>query len=671
MSREITATTILNRAEVLLLKDLKLREAIMNNINKAWNISTDSLDLPKRYAQYSEALNNSKLGSGAVGFITAGGNILISNVSGEDTVETVLGLGVDIALTVLEMTPQGKIIKFVNIGLTALGIDPATKLKELYRKYRYDDNGEYEMNKIAKIIGAKSVAIESNSILKITMPDGTVYARPLSASFFPSGVTPSGLITGGNGWTDDVLFGGNGNDTLMGKDGSDLLIGGNGDDTYLATKGDTIKDSDGKGSVHFNGHKLTGGTYDKDRDLYISDDYIEYKLHDDGRLVVSDMGENIVIENFNKDNNDLGIILIDPKDVVVTIHDNQANEGGNGKHTLGFKVSLNRKLEAGEYLTLYINGQLVKFTENEQEKDNAYIYEWDGNESKDGDRKFEVSGSVLQSGTSKNLNVKYIHPAKGLIKDDDRDDDPDPEREYSPIVIDLGNDGINSHALNYTINFDLDNNGFKEATGWVSGDDALLAIDKNNNGIIDNGSELFGNKSISDSAFSYTNSSLNNGFETLKSYDSNNDGIIDSQDAEFDKLLLWQDKNGNAITDNGELIKLSDKVSSIDLNYTNTDINNNSNTIKQTSTATLNDGTKVKADDIWFKVNYKDTEEIIDENQIPFEIKALPNVTAFGNLHSLHYAMAKNETLATMVNLYLLMDSENLKEFANLNLLVA
>ncbi|SUW85266.1 calcium-binding protein [Campylobacter hominis] len=240
MSREITATTILNRAEVLLLKDLKLREAIMNNINKAWNISTDSLDLPKRYAQYSEALNNSKLGSGAVGFITAGGNILISNVSGEDTVETVLGLGVDIALTVLEMTPQGKIIKFVNIGLTALGIDPATKLKELYRKYRYDDNGEYEMNKIAKIIGAKSVAIESNSILKITMPDGTVYARPLSASFFPSGVTPSGLITGGNGWTDDVLFGGNGNDTLMGKDGSDLLIGGKGDDTYLATKGDTM-----------------------------------------------------------------------------------------------------------------------------------------------------------------------------------------------------------------------------------------------------------------------------------------------------------------------------------------------------------------------------------------------------------------------------------------------
>lgn len=144
-----------------------------------------------------------------------------------------------------------------------------------------------------------------------------------------------------------------------------------------------------------------------------------------------------------------------------------------------------------------------------------------------------------------------------------------------------------------------------------------------------------------------------NGFESLKEFDSNNDGIIDEKDKEFTNLLLWQDKNGISETD--ELIKLSDKVKSINLNYTK-----NGNT--EISSATLNDGTKVKADDIWFKVNYKDTEEIIDENQIPFEIKALPNVRAFGNLHSLHSAMAKNETLATMVNLYLLMDSKTRKE---------
>ena len=659
MSRESIAKVELDKAYQRLLENSKLTDEMLEALKNFSLVGKEVSKIDEIFMETSNLfINGKKIDPKAAKQLGMGFNVINDLANGKGLVRSSIGAGIDYGLYRLSYAIPGVgeallVLDLLNlvdrVTFNTGAFDIKGQILDIYDKLNTDDLSDIDL---------------TNGILKVTMPDGTVYSRPLFENI-------SGLITGGNGWTNDVLFGGNGNDTLMGKDGSDLLIGGNGDDTYLATKGDTIKDSDGKGSVHFNGHKLTGGTYDKDRDLYISDDYIEYKLHDDGRLVVSDMGENIVIENFNKDNNDLGIILIDPKDVVVTIHDNQANEGGNGKHTLGFKVSLNRKLEAGEYLTLYINGQLVKFTENEQEKDNAYIYEWDGNESKDGDRKFEVSGSVLQSGTSKNLNVKYIHPAKGLIKDDDRDDDPDPEREYSPIVIDLGNDGINSHALNYTINFDLDNNGFKEATGWVSGDDALLAIDKNNNGIIDNGSELFGNKSISDSAFSYTNSSLNNGFETLKSYDSNNDGIIDSQDAEFDKLLLWQDKNGNAITDNGELIKLSDKVSSIDLNYTNTDINNNSNTIKQTSTATLNDGTKVKADDIWFKVNYKDTEEIIDESQIPFEIKALPNVTAFGNLHSLHYAMAKNETLATMVNLYLLMDSENLKEFANLNLLVA
>ena len=556
MKNEAAAKQILDRVENYLSTDLKTRDAIMNSINKAWNITDDSLAL--RYKNYRNALDNSKFGSGVVGFITAGGNVLISNVSGEDTVETVIGLGVDVALTLMELTPAGRVI---NIALTLTGFDPATKLKDIYRSLAYESEADYNNNKIAKLVGAKSVTIEKN-ILKVTMPDGTVYARPLSASFFPYGVTPSGLLTGGNGYTNDVLFGGNKNDTLQGGNDSDLLIGGDGFDTYNAGILDIIRDSDGKGSVYFKGYKLTGGTYDKDRDLYISDDYIKYKLHNDGRLEVSYIGDNITIENFNKDNNDLGIILIDPKDIVVTIHDNQANEGGNGKHTLGFKVSLNRKLEAGEYLTLYINGQRIKFKEADIEQ--TYTHTWDGNTIKEEDRKFEVSGIVMQ--TSENLNVQAIVSGQGLIKDDDQDNDPDPELEASPIVIDLGNDGINSHALNYTINFDLDNNGFKEATGWVSGDDALLAIDKNNNGKIDNGSELFGNKSISDNAFSYTNSSLNNGFETLKSYDSNNDGIIDSQDAEFDKLLLWQDKNSNGISETDELIKLSDKAEFTNLN---------------------------------------------------------------------------------------------------------
>ena len=411
MKNEAAAKQILDRVENYLSTDLKTRDAIMNSINKAWNITDDSLAL--RYKNYRNALDNSKFGSGVVGFITAGGNVLISNVSGEDTVETVIGLGVDVALTLMELTPAGRVI---NIALTLIGFDPATKLKDIYRSLAYESEADYNNNKIAKLVGAKSVTIEKN-ILKVTMPDGTVYARPLSASFFPYGVTPSGLITGGNGWTNDVLFGGNKNDTLQGGNGSDLLIGGDGFDTYNAGILDIIRDSDGKGEVYFKGYKLTGGTYDKDRDLYISDDYIKYKLHNDGRLEVSYIGDNITIENFNKDNNDLGIILIDPKDIVVTIHDNQANEGGNGKHSMEFKITLNRALKKDEFLELIINGQRIKFKEGDIEQ--TYTHTWDGNTIKEENRKFEVSASVV---TDKSIvKAKLAQAGNETIIDDDKE----------------------------------------------------------------------------------------------------------------------------------------------------------------------------------------------------------------------------------------------------------
>ena len=239
------------------------------------------------------------------------------------------------------------------------------------------------------------------------MDDGTVYMRPLKGRY--------GLATGN--YMNDVLFGGNKNDTLQGGNGSDLLIGGDGFDTYNAGILDIIRDSDGKGEVYFKGYKLTGGTYDKDRDLYISDDYIKYKLHNDGRLEVSYIGDNITIENFNKDNNDLGIILIDPKDIVVTIHDNQATEGGNGKHSMEFKITLNRALKKDEFLELIINGQRIKFKEADIEQ--TYTHTWDGNTIKEEDRKFEVSTSVV---TDKSIvKAKLAQVGNETIIDDDKE----------------------------------------------------------------------------------------------------------------------------------------------------------------------------------------------------------------------------------------------------------
>ena len=87
-------------------------------------------------------------------------------------------------------------------------------------------------------------------------------------------------------------------------------------------------------------------------------------------------------------------------------------------------------------------------------------------------------------------------------------------------------------------------------------------------------------------------------------------------------------------------------MKSIDLNYKEISTDNNGNSIKQTSTATLNDGTKVKADDVWFKVNLNKTKE--EDINIPLEIRSLPEVKAFGNLNSLQVAASGNEKLSLM-----------------------
>ena len=269
---------------------------------------------------------------------------------------------------------------------------------------------------------------------------------------------------------------------------------------------------------------------------------------------------------------------------------------------------------------------------------NNRIYALAGNDSIEGGKynNYIEAGSgndIIDLRDSKGENVVYGGANNGKDNDDD------------------GNDIIYGGKGKDTM---YGGSGFDS---YYAGSGDIIEDDEKGQGFVyfNSNSPLIANKSISNNAYAYTNPNAKNGFESLKEFDSNNDGIIDEKDKEFTNLLLWQDKNSNGISETDELIKLSDKVKSINLNYTK-----NGNT--EISSATLNDGTKVKADDIWFKVNYKDTEEIIDENQIPFEIKALPNVRAFGNLHSLHSAMAKNETLATMVNLYLLMDSKTRKE---------
>jgi hypothetical protein len=136
---------------------------------------------------------------------------------------------------------------------------------------------------------------------------------------------------------------------------------------------------------------------------------------------------------------------------------------------------------------------------------------------------------------------------------------------YSPIVFDLGQGGYQLTGLDQPVDFDIDGNGRLNRMAWTAPATpmAFLAMDRNHNGLIDSGSELFGNHTPG-----IDGQVAPNGFEALKTYDSNADGFITSADPVWTQLLLWTDLNHNGVSEYDELVPISvSHITAIGLRY--------------------------------------------------------------------------------------------------------
>lgn len=166
-----------------------------------------------------------------------------------------------------------------------------------------------------------------------------------------------------------------------------------------------------------------------------------------------------------------------------------------------------------------------------------------------------------------------------------------------PLVLDLDGDGLRTLALSSSgVRFDLNSDGNAEATGWIAASEALLVRDRNGDGRIDSGRELFG-----DHTLLRNGEQAEHGFAALADLDSNRDGQIDARDTAWGELGLWRDSNSNGSLDSGEWLTLSSQsITSLGLTFSpGSGLDAQGNDLRLAGHYTRQDGSQRLLADVW------------------------------------------------------------------------
>jgi hypothetical protein len=199
----------------------------------------------------------------------------------------------------------------------------------------------------------------------------------------------------------------------------------------------------------------------------------------------------------------------------------------------------------------------------------------------------------------------------------------------SPLILDLNGDGVQTVGIAQGVRFDLTATGIQHEVGWVSASDGFLVLDRNGDGLINSGRELFGQATLLADG-----TTAKDGYQALTTLDVNHDGVIDVSDAEFASLQVWQDSNQDGVTQSGELHDLNSMgIVSLDLDAHQTSVVQEGNWIGLDSSFTTADGLTHAMADVWFAIN-KDMNHTVDLSKLDPTLSQgvhLPLVDLSGN----------------------------------------
>ena len=229
-------------------------------------------------------------------------------------------------------------------------------------------------------------------------------------------------------------------------------------------------------------------------------------------------------------------------------------------------------------------------------------------------------------------------------------------RPKDPLILDFSTavTGVSLTALSTSnVYFDLNNDGFAERTAWIGPDSGLLTLDHNGNGLVDNGSELFGDATQS-------------GFAALAAYDSDDDGKISNNDSAYANLKIWRDVNADGISQASELASLA--ASGVAAIYLDATAKKNSsragNPVLAVGGYENMQGGQREAIAVNFRTDQISTQFILPAGfQYDPDVFKLPNLRGYGEVADLWVAMTLDPVLKQMVVDFMASGPDSLDDF--------